>query len=224
MSTLKTALESLTDHRGRHGREYALSSLILLVLVGFVCGCNSLAAVWRFGQRLTREQREALGFLWFKMPAHPTLCVAFHGMHVEALELLLSRVMLDKTDGAPLQLTLDGKSLRGSGGVHVLACFCDALKATIGQRKAGRGYDEVTQAIALLKDLPLKGAVVTGDAMFTDRHLCETVVQGGGNYVLPLKDNQPSLKRAALAALEKKSAANTRRNQRRSRKNGNAAH
>jgi hypothetical protein len=217
MGTLKAALESLPDHRGRHGREYALSSLILLVLAGFACGCDSLAAVWRFGQRLTREQREALGFLWFKMPSHPTLCVAFHGMDVDALEAVLSQVMLDKTEGRPLHLRLDGKTLRGSGGVHVLACFCDALKATLGQRQAKRGYDEVTQAIALLKDLPLKGAVVTGDAMFTDRRLCETVVHGGGEYVLPLKDNQPSLKRGALAALEKKSAANSRRNKRRPR-------
>lgn len=208
MSTLKEALESVPDHRSRHGQEYRLSSLLLLVLAGFLCGCNSLLAVWRFSRRLTREQREALGFYWFKVPSHPTLCVALHGINVGALETALSQAALSGHEGEPLHLSIDGKTLRGSGGVHLLSCFCDALKAAIGQRKARRGYDEVTAAIELLKTLPLKGAVVTGDAMFADRHLCDTIVQGGGNYVLPVKDNRPSLKRGIQAALGKKRLPN----------------
>lgn len=216
MSTLKSALEQLPDHRHRQGREYALSSLILLVLAGFLCGANSLKSVWRFGQRLSREQREALGFLWFKMPSHPTLCVAFHGMNVAALEAALSRVVLAEATDHPYHLAIDGKALRGSDGAQMLACFCDALRGVIGQKPTRGGYDEVTAAIALLQELPLKGAVVTGDAMFADRRLCETIVQGGGYYVLPVKDNQPSLTRGVRAAVEKKTA-DSRRNQYRSR-------
>jgi hypothetical protein len=207
MPTLKETLESLPDHRSRHGQEYSLGSLLLLILAGFLCGCTSLKAVWRFSKRLTREQREALGFYWFKVPSHPTLCVALHGIQVDALEAALSQVALSERDGKPLHLAIDGKTLRGSGGVHLLSCFSDALKATVGQRKAGRGYDEVTAAIELLKTLPLKDTVITGDAMFADRHLCEIIVQGGGNYVLPVKDNQPSLKRGVQEALGKKSPA-----------------
>ena len=214
MITLSSGLKELEDHRRRHGRMYQLDSLILLIVAGFMCGCNSLKAVWRFGQRLSREQREALGFLWFQMPSHPALCVAFHGLDVEALEALLSRVALaGRKAGEPLHLAIDGKTLKGSStaalpkGAHMLACFSDQLKGAVGQRKAKAGADEVTAAIALLRTLPLKNTVVTGDAMFTRRHLCETIIQGGGNYVLPLKDNQKALKRGALKALEKKRPA-----------------
>jgi predicted transposase YbfD/YdcC len=176
-----------------------------------------LLAVWRFSKRLTRGQRESLEFLWFKVPSHPTLCVALHGIEVDALETALSQAARSVRHDKPLHLSIDGKTLRGSGGVHPLARFCDALKATVGQRKAGRGHGEVTAAIELLKTLRLKVTLVTGDAMFADRHLCETIVQEGGNYVLPVKDKQPSLKRAAQAAVEKKCAGNARRNPNRSR-------
>jgi len=113
-----------------------------------------------------------------------------------------------------LHLAVDGKTLKGSStaampkGAHMLACFSEQLKGAAGQRQAKGGGDEVTAAIALLKSLPLKGTIVTGDAMFTRRHFCETVVGGGGDYVLPLKDNQRSLKRGALKALKKKRPEN----------------
>jgi hypothetical protein len=211
MTTLKEALLRVPDHRGRSGRMYRLDSLILLVIAGFMCGRNSLAGVARFAKGLTREQREALGLLWFKVPCHATLCICFHGMDVEALESLLCCVIMgQRKDNEPLHLAVDGKTLKGSStkdmpkGAHLLACFSEQLKGVVKQRRTKVGADEVTAAIELLKSLPLKGTVVTGDAMFTHRHFCETIVTRGGDYVLPLKDNQRSLKRGALKALEKK--------------------
>lgn len=215
MATLQEALSSLPDHRDRRGLQYSLDSLLLAIIVGFMCGCDSLLAVSRLLKRMSREQREALGFLWFKIPCHTTLCITFTGFDVDALEKTLSRVALTDAGEQPLHLAIDGKALRGTitkelpRGAQMLACFGNQLLGTIGQKATKGGYDEVTSAIALLKTLPLKGAVVTGDAMFADRHLCETIVREGGNYVLPLKDNQPSLKRAAKAALEKKSPLHT---------------
>jgi hypothetical protein len=41
--------------------------------------------------------------------------------------------------------------------------------------------------------MSLKGKVLTGDAMFTHRDVCAAVLQGGGDYVLPVKGNQPTL-------------------------------
>lgn len=215
MNALKEALESIPDHRQQRGKEYRLSSLLLLVLAGFLCGSTTLKGIWRFSQRLSREQREALGFLWFKVPAHSTLCVALGGLNAEALEAALSHVILQgRHAGEMLHLAIDGKTLTGSAteampkGAQMLACFSDRLKGVVKQRATRGGYDEVTAAIALLKELSLTDTVITGDAMFADRHLCETIVQGGGNYVFPVKGNQPSLTRAALKALEKKHAEN----------------
>ena len=49
-------------------------------------------------------------------------------------------------------------------------------------------------ALALLKELPLEGAIVTGDAIFCQREICRTITDGHGDYLFVVKDNQPELK------------------------------
>ena len=60
--------------------------------------------------------------------------------------------------------------------------------------------NEHKAALELLGVLPLKGKVVSGDAMFTHRDVCATVIEGGGDYVLPVKENQPTLAKDIAAA------------------------
>ncbi|MGZ3486336.1 MAG: hypothetical protein ACXVBY_05650, partial [Isosphaeraceae bacterium] len=47
--------------------------------------------------------------------------------------------------------------------------------------------------------LPIKGRLITADAIQTHRAICAAVIEGGGDYILPVKDNQPTL-RADLEA------------------------
>jgi predicted transposase YbfD/YdcC len=52
--------------------------------------------------------------------------------------------------------------------------------------------NEHEAALQLLGILPLKGCLVTGDAMFCQRDLCAAIVEEGGDYLFFAKDNQPS--------------------------------
>jgi hypothetical protein len=40
----------------------------------------------------------------------------------------------------------------------------------------------------------LEGAILSGDAIFTQQQICQQVTEGGGDYFLVVKDNQPALK------------------------------
>ena len=53
---------------------------------------------------------------------------------------------------------------------------------------------EAKTALELLKLIPLKGAIITGDAAFTQRDICAAIVKGEGHYFFTAKDNQPTLK------------------------------
>ncbi len=211
MDSIFSVLSGVFDHRDGQGKEYSIGSLLSLVLLGFLCGCNSLAAVARFGKLLSREQRKELGFRPHKSPAHNTICVIFQELDVNSLEQSLGRIVTSgRSENQPLHFKIDGKNLRGSKteklpkGAQMLACFCNELRGVIAQEQSKGGYDEVTAAIKILREMPLKNVVVTGDAMFADKHLCETVVQQGGNYVLPVKGNQPALKQAIEKSIETK--------------------
>jgi len=61
---------------------------------------------------------------------------------------------------------------------------------------------ELLSAPRLMAELPLKGAVVTGDALYCQRALCEQIVAAGGDYVVIVKGNQPRLQQDIVLLFE----------------------
>jgi hypothetical protein len=107
-------------------------------------------------------------------------------------------------DGAP-HLAVDGKTARGSRdgampGVHLLSAYAPEVKATLAQLRVDARTNEHKAALELLGVLDLEGKVVTGDAMFTHRDVCTKVTEAGGDYILPAKEDQPTLCRDIAAA------------------------
>lgn len=205
MCRMQEVLEGISDHRGLHGRRYSLSSIIRLVICGFLCGCDNLASVSRFADRLTREQRRQLGFSPSHVPCHSNLCVVLQGVDTEALEAALSRFVRGDRPFSG-HLSLDGKVLRGSAGegkaVHLLACFAHALHGVVEQLPIPEGGNEITAALALLERLKLCDTVITGDAIFAQQEICRTIRAKGGHYLFTLKDNQKSLRTAVEQAFD----------------------
>ena len=110
--------------------------------------------------------------------------------------------MVEVDDGLG-HVALDGKRLRGSQhetspGVHILHAFSTKLQAAVGSLVVPPDSGEVIEALELIKSLPLKGAVVTGDAAFTFRAIIDAIRERGADYFLFVKANQPEL-RAELA-------------------------
>jgi hypothetical protein len=128
---------------------------------------------------------------------------------------------LDTPDAsATLQaVSMDGKTLRGTleslgRAVHLLSLLDQKTGCTLSQTRVDEKTNEAKAALELLRSLVLKGRVVTGDAMFCQRELCQEVLQQGGHYLFVVKDNQPALReaiaaefRAAFSPGERRSAA-----------------
>ena len=55
-------------------------------------------------------------------------------------------------------------------------------------------------ALRLLKEVPLEGMILSGDAEFTQKNICQQVTEAGGDCFLVAKENQPSLKEQIEAA------------------------
>lgn len=203
MSRMQEILDLVEDHRSALGRRYSLSSVLQLVICGFLCGCDNLSAVVRWSKRLDREQMKSLGFTRYRLPCHSNICVILQGIDASSLETALSRFVRSDT---PLSghLAMDGKVLRGSidngKSAHLLACFSEALQGVVEQIPVPEGSNEITAAIALLQRLELHGTVITGDAIFAQQAICRTIRSKGGHYLFTLKDNQKSLKAAAELA------------------------
>jgi predicted transposase YbfD/YdcC len=75
----------------------------------------------------------------------------------------------------------------------MLCAFSTRLQATLGSLAVPPDSGEVVEAFRLLKELPLDGAVITGDAAFTYQPLAAAIREAGGDYFLFVKGNQPEL-------------------------------
>jgi hypothetical protein len=53
--------------------------------------------------------------------------------------------------------------------------------------------DETNAAIAMLANLDIEGAIITGDVLQCNRKMAQTIIDDGADYVLPIKGNQDSL-------------------------------
>lgn len=195
--TLWDRLGAIPDRRGRKGRQYGLASVMVLSLAAMLAGANDLRAIFRWGRRLPPEALFLLGLE--RAPCHAMYHYFFKALDVEATETVLGEWA--RGSDALGHVALDGKRLRGSApaghdgsaGVHLVAAFASRLGAVIGQLQVEPDGNEITAALALLKGLPLQGTLITGDAAFCQRAICQTIRDGKGDYLFAVKANQPTL-------------------------------
>jgi hypothetical protein len=197
-SSLWDALASVPDHRRAAGKRYPLASLLLIALAAMLAGRRDQLGIVRWGRRLNRETLTAIGIGRARVPAPSVWCKLFQDLDVTALERALGGWVLGEA-AAPGHVAIDGKRLRGSAtaqspGTHLLAAFSASLQGVIGQLRVAPEANEITAALELLKTLPLKGVTITGDAIFTQRAICQAIIDGGGHYFFTVKGNQPALK------------------------------
>lgn len=96
------------------------------------------------------------------------------------------------------QLAIDGKTLRGSANadeppVHMVSALATDVGLVLGQEKVAGKSNEITAIPVLLDALYLKGLLVSIDAMGCQKNIAAKIVDKGGDYLLAVKGNQPSL-------------------------------
>jgi hypothetical protein len=189
---------SLPDPRKRRGSRHPLAALLSLTAVALLAGMRSLEAIAQFGRDHGLAFRLLLGFTRLGTPGKGCLSYLFRRLDIAAFEQALARWVLARCPEMGDAIALDGKTLRGSArkgvpGVHLLAAYAPKVTAVLGQLRVDAKTNEHKAALELLGLLPLEGKVVTGDAMFCHKDVCAKVLEGGGDYVFTVKDNQPQL-------------------------------
>lgn len=189
------------DPRDPSGRRFPLQGLLAIAVAALLAGRQGLASISRWGRECTVEQLRRLGIPRNQAPCHATWHNIFKGIEENAMEKALAAWTRGALP-AGAAIAMDGKTLRGSRyadypAVHLLAAYCDAIAGVLGQRPVDtKKANEITEAAALLKAVPVKGMIITGDAMFAQRTICEAIRKRGGEYVFTVKDNQSGLREA----------------------------
>ena len=198
--SLSEAFLQIPDPRKRRGVRHPLHALLGLAATAFLSGVRSVNAIGDFG-RDHPELAEPLGFTRDSRPCQGTFHYLFKALDIVAFEAALSTWMrsLFPPDDSRRSAHVDGKAWRGSKRcaddcVHLLSAYCDRTGAVLAQLEVGDKTNEPKVALELLRLIPMKGTVVTGDAIFTQRELSEQIVKDGGDYFWTVKDNQKTLR------------------------------
>jgi hypothetical protein len=205
--SLVEELASVPDPRSRKGRRHPLTAILSLTVVATLAGCKSLEAIAQFGRDRGPAFAHALGFTRGKTPNKSCLSKLFRRLDVLALEEALGRWILGRVQHHGWDhIAVDGKTARGSKdgdvpGVHLLTAYVPSAAAVLKQVRVDAKTNEHKAALKLLGVLPISGKLLSGDAAFTHRDVAQEVKDGGGDYLLIVKDNQPELKAQIYAAL-----------------------
>ena len=102
-------------------------------------------------------------------------------------------------------LPIDGKTARrshdrnkGLGALHSVSVWASEYGLSLGQVACDEKSNEITAIPELLRLVDITGAIITIDAMGTQKAIAEQIVAGGADYVLALKGNQEMLHRAVI--------------------------
>jgi hypothetical protein len=100
--------------------------------------------------------------------------------------------------GAPLEhIAVDGKALRGTAGLHLFSAFGVERECVVAQIAIPEKTNEIPMLSELLREVPLEDKLVTADALHTQSDTARHLVQErGADYLLTVKNNQPTLRAA----------------------------
>ena len=197
-------LGEIPDPRRRQGRRHPLPAVLALACTAMLCGYQSYGAIAEWTRNYGRHWGAALGLTHPTPPCAATLHTIFRALDRAQVEAVLgawAEAVWQATPADPAgpeAVALEGKTLRGSAqpgvpGAHLLSVVSQRLGLTLAQREVGAKTNEIPVAQAVLAGLVREGRVLTMDALLTQRGLAAAIQRGGGEYVMPVKGNQPQL-------------------------------
>ena len=193
-------LRGVPDYRKKIGT-YPLWSLLAIYLLAVLCGApRGSKDLAKFARKLSQGQRRALGVRKrhgrYPAPSQPTFWRMLEEVNGTQLEEVLLQVQEQLRGPAPQNelIAMDGKEPKHGGGQSVLTAVCVPSQYYLGSAMVDTKTNEIPVAQKLFPDLDLKGRFVSLDALHTQTQTARDIVlEGGGDYLLTVKDNQQKL-------------------------------
>jgi predicted transposase YbfD/YdcC len=210
---LLQVLAQVPDPRDRRGRIHPLPGPLAIAVAAVAAGQSRVVEIVEWAADLPEAVWDRLGAARDRftgarrVPDDSTLGRVLAGIDADALDFALCRWLLDRAGpGGPGRrvIAVDGKTLRGSGPagaqVHLLAAVDQCRRIVLAQTDVDGKTNEITRFVPLLQGLNLARAVVTADALHTQREHARWLVEDGkAGYVFVVKRNQPRLYRQVKA-------------------------
>ena len=194
--------EVLEDSRDERGKKYKLIDILIMTIYGLLCGLKDFTNIADF-MKLKEDYFTKLLNLENGTPSHDCLSDLYASIDPKQFMKIFiewTKDILEKKTGK--KISIDGKAIKSAtdkinnGNIpYIVSAFIGEIGLSIGEVKVDDKSNEITAIPELLDLLDIEGATITIDAIWTQEDIVNKIVNKGGHYVLPVKDNQRILKK-----------------------------
>ena len=205
LGSITEYFEDLPDPRSEVNREHLLVDVIVIAICAVIAGADGPTAIaaWAHSPCVADWLRRHLA-LPNGIPAKDTYRRVLPRLQPEAFQrcfeswlqslIGLSDVRFLASDGQTLRRSHD--SSRSLGALHLVSVWVTEQHWTLAQVATAEKSNEITAIPQVLDLVDVTNAIVTIDAMGTQRAIAQKIIERGGDYVLPVKGNQGHLAEA----------------------------
>jgi len=227
LKPLAEALRTVPDprKRNRHHPIGPIGPMLCMIALGILCGGDNLNAIVRHARRLTQAQRRLIGARgtrlrpgsreWiYHVPNYETFRRLLRKIDLEAFAQVLTLWLSAHRGALPAQLALDGKVVRDQLGTIVTLCDPDQkVPVAVAATTESGGEQACARKLLRSDEVTLHNVTVSLDALYTNNENARIIVQEkGGDYLISVKDNQPTLHQQLSQDLERTPFLPPRRN------------
>lgn len=210
--------EALEDPRSTVNRQHPLVSVVVIALMAVLAGASGPTAIAQWAALKAEFLLETLDlpngipckdvFRRVLVLLKPT---AFQACFANWLQSLRATAAAATGVEQPV-LAVDGKTARrshdrskGLGALHSVSVWASEFGLSLGQVACAEKSNEITAIPELLRLVDIKGAIITIDAMGTQKAIAEQIIESEADYVLALKGNQGTLHQAVINYIDEQS-------------------
>lgn len=184
--------------------QHRLADIIILMILARACGCVGRADIIEFG-RLHLNKFHRLGILRNGVPSESTLCRVENGIDdlamadsMQAFAGAFHKELLKKRCGKEI-ICIDGKAERGTvlkngRNPDIVSAYSFNTGIILATEVCQAKSNEIKAVPRLIDKLDIAGKIVTADAMSMQRDIIDKIRKKGGDFLIELKANQPSLR------------------------------
>lgn len=190
----------ITDPRTGNAKAHIFLEILIIAILAVICGADGWSDVELFG-KTKKEWLKTFLELPKGIPSHDTFGRVFAKIKPEEFQKrFIEWVQAIEKLTTGQVIAVDGKKLRrshdheaGKAAIYMVSAWATQNQLVLGQTKVAEKSNEITAIPELLQLLDISGCIVTIDAIGTQTEIAETVIDGGGDYLLAVKENQGHL-------------------------------
>ena len=197
---IRDCFATIQDPRKERTQLHQLSDILTIAILSTIAGGQGWEDMEVYGES---KQAWLSTFLALPngIPSADTFRRLFERIHPQQFEQCFERwVQLLVEDLGVNLIAIDGKGINGSyeraigrKALHLVSAWASEHRLVLAQVKVQDKSNEITAVPALLALLDLQGAIVTLDAMGTQKQIAAQIHTAQADYVLTLKANHPTL-------------------------------